>query len=78
MRRTRTLRTASKRVVQVSQKSEPCVQCHKMSSWLSVDRLCWDCLKSAMKKKKPHLEIEPLDLYEEDNDSTADWSSFSQ
>jgi len=78
MKRTRPLQTASKRVVQVSQKFKPCVRCHKKSHWLSVEGLCWECLKSTVKGKKPQWDIEPPDLFEEGTDNAPDWSPMNQ
>jgi len=53
MKGTRSLRNSTKQVGNTKSRILQCVNCHNKSNWLSVDGLCWNCLKEAVKMKKP-------------------------
>ncbi len=54
MKHSKPLQTTSKRVGRSEKQQLQCIQCHDNFSWLSVESLCWECLKRAMKGKKDY------------------------
>lgn len=77
MKRSRPLQTTSKRVRRSKKQQLECIQCHNIVRWLSVEGLCWECLKQAMKGKKDTVLNISQEIQNADNTTFNDWQPYS-
>ena len=73
MKHSKPLQTTSKRVGRSKKQQMQCIQCQDIFGWLSVEGLCWECLKQAMKGKKDYWIHVSQDIQNTENTVFNEW-----